>query len=96
LSAAPAAVRTVAVAGVGGLLLGHILWLILISMATASSSTNAWVLVISVLVLVGAVLVGRRAWQRYETKDFVRAAFLGTLPVSPVIFTVIVLGQTYL
>lgn len=88
--------RSVVVAGIGGLLLGHILWLILISVATASSSINAWVLLISLLVIVGAVLVGRRAWDRYQAKDFVRAAFLGALPVSPVIFTLIVLGQTYL
>lgn len=89
-------VRSVIVAGVGGLLLGHIIWLVLISLATASASVSTWVLVISLLVLVGAVLVGRRAWQRYEQKDLVRAAFLGALPVSPVLFTLIVLGQTYL
>ena len=88
--------RSVVVAGVGGLLLGHVLWLILISLATASSSINAWVLVISLLVIIGAVLVGRRAWACYQQKDFVRAAFLGALPVSPVLFTLIVLGQTYL
>ena len=88
--------RSVVVAGVGGLLIGHIIWLILISLATASSSVSTWVLVISLLVVVGAVLVGRRAWQRYEGKDFVWAAFLGALPVSPVIFTLVVLGQTYL
>ncbi len=90
------AVRSVVVAGVGGLLIGHIIWLILISLATASSSVSTWVLVISLLVVVGAVLVGRRAWQRYQRQDFVWAAFLGALPVSPVIFTLVVLGQTYL
>lgn len=84
------------IAGIGGLLLGHIVWLLLISLATASSSVNAWVLVIAVLVAVGVVLVGRRARQRYETKDYGWAAFLAALPISPVIFTVIVLGQTYL
>lgn len=88
--------RSVIVAGVGGLLIGHIIWLVLISLATASPSVSTWVLVISLLVIVGAVLVGRQAWQRYERKDFVRAAFLGALPVSPVLFTLIVLGQTYL
>ncbi len=88
--------RSVIIAGIGGLLLGHILWLILISLATASSSINTWVLVISIVVVVGAVLVGRRAWKRYQQKDFVRAAFLGALPVSPVLFTLVVLGQTYL
>lgn len=89
-------VRSVVIAGIGGLLLGHILWLILISVATASSSISTWVLVISALVIVGAIVVGRRAWGTYQDKDFVRAAFLGALPVSPVIFTLIVLGQTYL
>ncbi len=88
--------RSVIVAGVGGLLIGHIIWLMLISLATASSSVSTWVLAISLLVLVGAVLAGRRAWQRYQRQDFVRAAFLGALPVSPVLFTLIVLGQTYL
>ena len=89
-------VRSLVIAGIGGLLLGHILWLILISLATGSSSVNTWVLAISLLVIIGAVLVGRRALQCYRGKDFVRAAFLGALPVSPVIFTLIVLGQTYL
>lgn len=88
--------RSVVVAGIGGLLLGHILWLILISMATGSSSVSTWVLFIAVLVFAGAFFVGRRAWQRYQHKDLVWAAFLGALPVSPVIFTLIVLGQTYL
>ncbi len=93
---APGGVRSVIVAGIGGLLLGHILWLILISLATTSSSINTWVLVISVLVIAGAVVLGRQAWQRYQRQDFAWAAFLGALPVSPVIFTLIVLGQTYL
>ena len=92
----PSSVRSAVIAGIGGLLLGHILWLILISMATGSSAANTWVLVISVLVVVAAALVGRQAWRRYQAKDSVRAAFLGALPVSPVIFTLIVLGQTYL
>jgi len=89
-------VRSVVVAGVGGLLLGHILWLILISMATGSSSVSTWVLVIAVLVFAGAGAAGYQAWQRYEREDLVWAAFLGALPVSPVIFTLIVLGQSYL
>lgn len=95
-TSAAGGVRSVIIAGIGGLLLGHILWLILISLATTSSSINIWVLVISVLVAVGAIVVGRRARRGYQNKDFVRAAFLGALPVSPVIFTLIVLGQTYL
>ncbi len=88
--------RPVIVAGVGGLLLGHILWLLLISMAAASSATSTWVLLISLVVIGAAAVSGRRSWRRYQDKDFARAAFLGALPVSPVLFTLIVLGQTYL
>lgn len=88
--------RSVIIAGIGGLLLGHILWLMLISLATGSSSISTWVLAISALVIAGAIVLGRRAWQRYQNKDFVWSAFLGALPVAPVIFTLIVLGQTYL
>jgi hypothetical protein len=89
-------VRSVIVAGIGGLLLGHILWLLLISLATGSQSVSTWVLVIAVLVIAGAAAAGYQAWQRYQRKDLVWAAFLGALPVSPVIFTLIVLGQSYL
>ena len=88
--------RPIVVAGIGGLVLGHILWLILISLATGSPSVSIWVLVISALVLLGAAVAGYQAWQRYERKELVSAVFLAALPVSPVIFTLIVLGQTYL
>ena len=88
--------RPIVVAGIGGLVLGHILWLILISLATGSPSLSIWVLVISALVLLGAAVAGYQAWQRYERKELVSAVFLAALPVSPVIFTLIVLGQTYL
>lgn len=84
------------VAGVGGLLLGHILWVVLISLATGSSSAGAWVLVVAALVAIAAAVCWRRAWGLRARKDLVWAAFLGALPVSPVIFTVVALGQTYL
>lgn len=84
------------VAGIGGLLLGHSIWLLLISLATGSSSVNGWVLVVSALVAAGATLLWRRARERYQRSEMVRAAFLAALPVAPVVFTVIVLGETYL
>jgi len=89
-------VVTRVVAGLGGLLLGHIVWLIAISLATGSASVSSWVLVVSVLVAVGAFLIWRRARACYERKELVPAAFLAALPVLPVIFTLIVLGETYL
>ena len=54
------------------------------------------VLVVAALVLLAAGGLGYLAWQRYQRGDVVWAAFLGALPVLPVIFTVVVLGVTYL
>lgn len=86
----------VAIAGVGGLILGHILWLIGISIARAMSPVSTWVLLFSALFLLGAALAIHQAWQYYQRKDWVWAAFLGGLAASPVVFTVVVLGVTYL
>jgi hypothetical protein len=88
--------RAAIVAGIGGLIIGHILWLVGISLATATSSVSTWVLIVStiVVVLTAAVLViGYRCYQR---KSYVWSAFLLCLPIAPVLLTVIVLGVTYL
>lgn len=77
-------------------MLGHILWLIGVTIAMGSSSVNAWVSAISAIVVIGAAVSGYLAWQRYQRKELVGAAFLASLPIAPVIFTVIVLGVTYL
>ena len=84
------------VAGIGGLAVGHILWLIAISVATSSPKVSFWVLIESALVLLVAAAVGYLAWRMYQRKRTVLAAFLACLPISPVIFTLIVLGVTYL
>ena len=88
--------RPVVVAGVGGLVLGHILWLIGITIATRSASVSLWVLVVSALVVIGAAVMFSIAWRRYRSGDFARAAFFAALPVAPMIFTTVVLGVTYL
>jgi hypothetical protein len=36
------------------------------------------------------------AWQRYQRRELTWSAFLAGLAFSPVVFTVIVLGVTYL
>ena len=89
-------VRSVIVAGIGGLVLGHVLWLVAISLAIGSPSSSTVVLLIAVLVLLGAAGVWFLAWQRYQRGEWVWAAFLAGIPVSPVIFTTVVLGVTYL
>lgn len=86
----------VVVAGIGGVILGHIVWLIGVSMARASSPQGVWVLLFSVLFLLGGALAVYYAWQNYQGKQWVRAAFQAGLAVSPVLLTIITLGVTYL
>ena len=88
--------RQFVVAGVGGVLIGHIVWLLGISIARWAPSVSTAVLVLSAVLLLASGWLGYQAWQRYQRKDLTAAAFLAGLTVSPVLFTVVVLGVTYL
>lgn len=83
------------VAAIGGLVLGHILWLSGITAATSTATISSWVLVVVATSFVGS---RRRAlgWRAYKRKSDVWAAFLLALPVSPVLLSLVVLGVTYL
>ena len=88
--------RAIWVAGIGGLVVGHILWLAGISLAGATRTVSSWVLIVaaaSFVLGVAAVLLG---WRSYRRKSDVSAAFLWGLPVSPVLLSLTVLGVTYL
>jgi len=75
---------------------GHILWLAGISIATATRTVSSWVLVVAaVSFALGAVAVAV-GWRSYRRKLEVWAAFLWALPVSPVLLSLTVLGVTYL
>jgi len=84
------------VAGIGGLVLGHIFWLAGISAATSTATVSSWVLVVAVVSFVVGGIVGALGWRAYKRKSDVWAAFLIGLPVSPVLLSVVVLGVTYL
>ena len=86
----------VAISGVGGLLLGHALWLVGISIALGSTSVNGGVLIVSAFFLLTAGAMLYLAWQQHQRKQLLPAAFLAGLAFSPVVFTLIVLGETYL
>ena len=91
--------RSIWVAGVGGLVVGHILWLAAISFAIASESVSTWVLVVagvSFVVGAAAALLGRHKWRQKTPESETWAAFLWGLPITPVLLSVIVLGVTYL
>jgi cytochrome bd-type quinol oxidase subunit 2 len=88
--------RAIWVAGVGGLVVGHILWLAGISIAIATRSVSSWVLVVAaVSIIVGAIALAL-GWRSYRHESEVWAAFLWALPVSPVLLSLTVLGVTYL
>jgi hypothetical protein len=88
--------RAIWVAGIGGLVVGHILWLAGISIAIATRTVSSWVLVVAAVSFVlGAVAVAL-GWRSYQRKAEVWAAFLWALPISPVLLSLIVLGVTYL
>lgn len=88
--------RAVIVAAIGGLVIGHILWLIAISLAINTSDVPFWVLIVSGVIIVLAAAVAALGWRAYRRKDQVWTAFLWSVPVAPVLLTLTVLGVTYL
>ena len=84
------------VAGIGGLVVGHILWLAGITAATSTATVSSWVLVVAATSFVLGGIVAALGWRAYRRKSDVWAAFLWGLPVAPVLFTLVVLGVTYL
>ena len=77
-------------------MIGHIAWLIAISLAIATTAVNRWVLVVSAIVAVVTIAAAVQGWRLHQRKSDVWAAFWWCLPVSPVVFTLCVLGATYL
>jgi hypothetical protein len=88
--------RAIWVAGIGGLGVGHILWLAAISVAIATRNVNSWVLVVAAMSFVAGAVAGYFGWRSYKRKSEIWAAFLLALPVSPVLLSLAVLGVTYL
>jgi cytochrome bd-type quinol oxidase subunit 2 len=88
--------RAIWVAGIGGLVVGHILWLAGISIAIATRSVSSWVLVVAAVSMVLGTIAVALGWRSYRQKSEVWAAFLWCLPVSPVLLSLCVLGVTYL
>lgn len=88
--------RGTLVAGIGGLVVGHILWLVAISAATDTETVSAGTLIVaaaSVLLGLVSVVLGVR---HYRRQSQLWAAFLWCLPISPVLLSLAVVGFTYL
>jgi hypothetical protein len=88
--------RAIWVAGIGGLIVGHMLWLAGISVAIATRTVSSWVLVVAAVSIVVGIVAWLLGWRAYQRKSEVWAAFLCTLPISPVLMSLVVLGVTYL
>ena len=88
--------RNEIVAGIAGLVAGHILWLAAITLASEGSRVNIWVLLVAALSFIGGAAGWYFGRQKFRQKSRAWAAFLWMLPVSPVLFSLGVLGVTYL
>ena len=77
-------------------MIGHILWLIGISVATSTSDVGDWVLLVALVSLLLGAGAGYLGWRHYQRASHVWAAFLWAVPVAPVLFSIVVLGVTYL
>ena len=64
--------RPTLIAGIGGLVVGHILWLIGISIATAGEDVSFWVLILSAVIVAIATVVGYLAWRNYKREHGLR------------------------
>lgn len=84
------------VAGIGGLVLGHVLWLAGITAATSTATVSSWVLLVAASSFVLGAIVAALGWRAYRRQSDVWAAFLWGLPAAPVLLSLVVLGVTYL
>lgn len=88
--------KSTVVAGVGGLILGHVVWLMAIYLALLTTSVGAWVLVIAGVSLVLGIVAALCGGLYYRARATAKAVFLWCLPAAPVLLSVVVLGVTYL
>lgn len=77
-------------------MIGHVLWLVGIKLATMSGSVAFWVLIVAGVSLVAGVVGGLLGYLAYQRRATAKAAFLWALPMLPVLFSISVLGVTYL
>ena len=88
--------RAIWVAGIGGLIVGHMLWLAGISIAIATRTVSSWVLVVAAASFVVGIVAGLLGWRAYQQKKDVGRRSCARLPISPVLLSLVVLGVTYL
>jgi heme O synthase-like polyprenyltransferase len=82
--------------GIGGVIVGYLLWLVAISIGAAVSTVSVWclvVLLVSAVFALWAVLRGRRYRRQ---RNYPLASFMFALPVLPVLLSLGVLFRTYI
>jgi ABC-type transport system involved in multi-copper enzyme maturation permease subunit len=82
--------------GIGGVIVGYLLWLVAISIGDAITTVSLWsliVLLVSAVFALWAVLRGRRFRRQ---RNYPLASFMFGLPVLPVLLSACVLARTYI
>jgi heme O synthase-like polyprenyltransferase len=81
--------------GIGGVIVGYLVWLVAYSIGMATSTVSVWgpiVLALSAACALWALLYGRRLRRK---RNYPLASFMFALPVLPVLLSVGVLVITY-
>jgi heme O synthase-like polyprenyltransferase len=82
--------------GIGGVIVGYLLWLVAISIGDAVSTVSMWclvVLLVSAVFALWAVLRGRRFRRQ---RNYPLASFMFALPILPVLLSLGVVFRTYI
>jgi heme O synthase-like polyprenyltransferase len=82
--------------GIGGAIVGYLLWLVAISIGNAFTTVSLWslvVLAVAAVFALWAVLRGRRLRREH---NYPLAAFVFALPFLPVLLSLGVLFRTYM
>jgi len=82
--------------GIGGVIVGYLLWLVAISIGDAITTVSLWSLIVLSVSAVFALWAVRRGRRLRRRRNYPLASFVFALPVLPVLLSLGVLVRTYI
>ncbi|HME14174.1 MAG TPA: hypothetical protein VKG83_01825 [Mycobacterium sp.] len=82
--------------GIGGVIVGYLLWLVAISIGDAITTVSLWSLIVLSVSAVFALWAVLRARRLRRQRNYPLASFVFALPVLPVLLSLGVLFRTYI
>ncbi len=84
------------VGGIGGVVIGYILWLVGVSIGVTTATTATWSVVILIISLLAGVITWIAGWRLRRRRVHPWAAFLFGLPILPVVLSLCVITVAFL